>query len=391
MSTLVIWNFLGNLAMLIAAGGIAYLLLAIWRVHEFRERRAAPTSFPPKVTVMVPVHGAPARLYDCLRSICDQDYPDFQVVFGLHHPDDPGRAVIERVRAEFPHRDHALVIDERRIGANPKICNLANMYRAARHDVIVTVDSDVLVDPRFLRTITAPLADPAVGGVTCLYKGVPAIANFPSVLGALYINDWFIPSALVDLGMREMDLCYGAACAMTRRSLEATGGFAARASAVAEDDVLGELLCRAGFKIRLASCVVATVVSEPGFRSLFSHELRWMNSVRACRPWDHLMSVVMHATLPAAVLAAARPTALTSGLLAAIIALRIILHFLVRARFLPGSRPSPWLVPLRDCLNFCVWGTSFMTRSMRWGDLHLRPAGARRMVMECDATGGREA
>jgi len=370
------------LALMIAVGGVAYLLLAIWRVRQFKERRVGSPHFSPGVTVMVPVHGAPARLYECLRSICDQDYPDFQVIFGLHRHDDPGRTVIERVRAEFPRRDHEIVIDERRIGANPKVCNLANMYHAAKHDVIVTVDSDVLVDPRFLKTIVAPLADPAVGGVTCLYKGTPAFANFSSVLGALYINDWFIPSALVDLGLREMDLCYGAACAMTRKSHEATGGFAARASAVAEDDVLGELLYKAGFKIRLAPYVVTTMVLEPDFRSLLRHELRWMNSVKACRPRDHLMSVVMHAVLPTALLAAARPAALTIGLLVAIVALRQVLHLLLRARLLTQVPRTPWLVPLRDGLNFFVWTMSFLTRSMRWGDIQLRPAGARQMVAD---------
>lgn len=180
------------LTKMLALSAIAYLLLAGWRVFVFRERRSARIVFLPKVTVMVPVHGAPPRLAECLRSICDQNYPDFQVVFGLHSAGDPGRPVIERVIAEHPGRDLTLVIDERRIGANPKVCNLANMYQAVKHDVIVTVDSDVIVDRQFLEMIVEPLADAGVGGVTCLYRAAPA-ANLPSLLGALYINDWFIP------------------------------------------------------------------------------------------------------------------------------------------------------------------------------------------------------
>ena len=363
----------------IVLGGLAYLLLAIARTGRFRERRAIASEFTPPATLMVPVHGAPRRLYECLSSICKQDYPAYQVVFGLHSADDPGRKVIEQVMAELPEVDFELVVDGRRIGANPKVCNLANMYRAVKHDVIVAVDSDVLVDPHFLRTIVEPLADPAVGGVTCVYQGAPD-ANLPSVLGALHINDWFIPSALVDLNMGEMRLVYGASYALTRHSLLATGGFPARASAVAEDDVLGALLYKAGFKIRLAPYVVATVVAESNFRSLFRRELRWMCTIRACRPLEHLLSVVMYAQLPGILLTAINPAGWTFAMLAAVVALRWVLHGLVRRRVLNSAAISPWLVPLRDGMSFLVWAASFFTRSMRWGQHTLHYVGRREIA-----------
>ena len=362
-----------------ALGGIAYLVLAVVRTGQFRERHATVSDFTPPATLMVPVHGAPPRLYECLHSICRQDYPEYQVVFGLHSADDAGRTVIEQVMADLPEVDFDLVIDGRRIGANPKICNLANMYRAVKHDVIVAVDSDVVVDPRFLRTIVEPLADPAVGGVTCLYQGAPD-ANLASVLGALHINDWFIPSALVDLSMGEMRLVYGATYALTRHSLLATGGFPARASAVAEDDVLGAMLYEAGFKIRLAPYVVATVVAEPGFRSLFDHELRWMRSIRACRPLDHVLSVVMYALVPGILLTTINPTGWTFAMLGTLIVLRQIMHWLVRRRIVNSVTIAPWWVPLREALSFGVWVASFFARSMRWGQHTLHYVGGRQVV-----------
>ena len=69
--------------------------------------------------------------------------------------DDAARLVIERLIAEFPQHELQLVIDSRMIGANPKNCNLANIYPAARHDVIVMVDSDVRVEPDFLAGVVA--------------------------------------------------------------------------------------------------------------------------------------------------------------------------------------------------------------------------------------------
>ena len=366
-------------ALTLEIAALAYLCLAILHTMRFRviPRMSGKQTLAP-VTIMVPVKGSPPRLYECLRSICAQDYPHFQVVFGLHEADDPGREVIERVMTEFPHVDTRLIIDAHRIGSNPKICNLSNMYHAVKHDIIVMLDSDVYVDPHFLEVMVAPFADPNVGGVTCLYQGAPEF-GLASKLGALYINDWLMPSMLVDLSMREMDLTYGAAVAVTRNSLKNIGGFAAVADSVAEDDDFGELLHQRGYRVVLAPRIVATVVAEDNFSVLWHHELRWMRSVRACRARDHFLSVVMHALLPASLLTALAPFTPGISLLMLMIILRIVLHYLVQARLPVPVRISPLWVPVRECLNFVQWLASFVSNDMYWGEYSLRSIGDRRM------------
>jgi ceramide glucosyltransferase len=324
----------------------------------------------PGVAVLVPVHGAPPGLETCLASICDQDYPQFQVIFGLHAPNDPARPVIERLIAARPGLDLALVIDERLIGANPKNCNLANMYPAAKHDVIAMIDSDVRVGPEFLARVVGAFADPAVGGVTCLYKGA-SVGGLASRLGALAINDWFIPSALVHLALREIDRCYGAAIIVTRQALEDIGGFEAMASAVAQDYVLGQELQRAGYRLRLAPCVVETIVVERSLRHLFRREQRWTRALRAYQPVDHALSVVTHALPIAVLLLLPQPSLLAGASIAALLVLRIALHITVRARIPIADRAAPWLVPLRECLSFLVWTSTFATSRMRWGKRRL--------------------
>lgn len=347
---------------------ISYLTLAIWRMTRFSEYRQTQSPFQPPATIMLPVCGAPPRLYECLRSCCEQDYPVYQVVFGIHRADDAGRSVIERIISEMPHLNATLVVDDARIGSNPKVCNLANMYRAVRHDIIVMVDSDVTVDPAFLKTVIAPLSDPGVGGVTCLYKGNP-MANPASRLGAMHINDWLLPSILVDVGMRDMDVLYGAAMIVSRQSLESIGGFPSLASAVAEDDVIGKRLHAAGFRLRLAPYVVSTVVAEDSIESLFEHELRWMRSVRVCRPLAHACALVMHGLLPCSILL------LWPHFRAGHLAL-VLLHALLKHQLdvtastrLGTGRPAPWRALLvRECLTFSIWLASFTSRTMRWGE-----------------------
>lgn len=355
------------LAAALFLGGIAYLALAHYHILNRRARPRAATRECGAVTVMIPAHGAPPRLAECLRSVCSQDYPGMQVVFGLHSSDDPARPVIEAVMAEFPDLDTSLVIDARRVGTNPKNVNLANMLPACRHDILVMVDSDVLVRPGFIASIVAPFSDETVGGVTCLYSGTPA-DNVTSRLGALYHNDWFIPSVLVDISRRDMDICYGAAIAVTRKALEGVGGFRAMANAVAQDFVMGQMLHTHGFKIKLADSVVSTVVDEPGLGALTRHELRWSRAVRAVRPLEHLLSIFMNPLVPMAALALASwplPAALAA--VAVHLGLRQSLHILVRRRF-GVPKVAAWLVPVREAVNFAVWVRALFGRKVQWGE-----------------------
>ena len=70
-----------------------------------------------------------------------------------------------------------LVIDGRLYGTNYKISNLHNMYRAARHDVIVIADSDIRVSQRLPATHRRAAARSARSGiVTCLYRAVSTAA-----------------------------------------------------------------------------------------------------------------------------------------------------------------------------------------------------------------------
>jgi len=348
------------------AASLSYLALALSRVAAYRPVTPVAQAAQPAVTVMLPCHGAPPRLYECLRSVCEQNYAGpIQVVFGLHGPDDAARPVIERLIADLAGIDATIVVDPRRVGANPKNCNLANMMPAVRHAVLVIVDSDVLVSRDFLANVTAPFADQGVGAVTCIYKGDPE-DNGISRLGALYHNDYFIPSVLVDVGRQGVHLTYGAATAVTRRALDGIGGFEAMASAVAQDYVLGHQLRQAGWKIALASEIVTTVVAEPDLVTLYRHESRWLRNIRAVRPTDHLLWIVTTGLVPIVVLATAWPMAIGWGAVLVYLGLRTGLHFLVRRRIaLPPAEPA--LVPVREVYNFVLWAGSFLSRRVSWG------------------------
>jgi ceramide glucosyltransferase len=371
---------------LLLAAGTAYLGLALLRVAQWRPAPPSEPSLPP-VSLLVPLFGAPPRLAECLGTLLAQDYAgEVQVVFGLHHVDDPARPVVERLMAEWPGRDFTLVVDPRRAGPNPKNCNLANMVPAARHDVLVMVDSDVLAPPDLLAILAATLtADTRIGLATCPYRGI-AGASLWSRLGGLYIDDWFIPSVLVDVARRDMDFAYGAAIAVTRQALAAAGGFEAMAAAVAQDYVIGHAVSRAGFTVRLAPCIVGTIVAEDTAARLFAHELRWNRTIRAVRPLDHGLSIVTSPLLPFLLLALPSwsPGAVMGGA-GLLLVLRGLLHLLLRRR-LPLEPRSLWLLPVRECFNALVWAVSLTGRRIRWGDQVMVTGSGQ--TMRVDESGG---
>lgn len=352
-----------------------YLLLALVQVWRFRLRALAPAETP-GVTLMLPCHGTPLRFAECLETLCRQDYPGpLQVVFGLHGPDDAARPVIEALMASLPDLDATLVIDGRRLGTHPKNCNLANMMGAVRHDVIVLADSDVLAEPHWLRTLIATLERPGVGASTCLYKAA-AEGNFASRLGAAYINEWFIPSGLVDLAVHGLGTAYGVAIAIRRRLLDDMGGFAAMASVVSSDFTLGNEVRRRGLAIGLAPTVVSTVVAEPDLAALYRHEMRWMRAIRATRPLDHALWISSSALVPLALLAPAWPAWVALAAVGIHLALRLAIHVLIGQRLgIPGL--SAGMLILREIANFLLWGGSFLGRHVRWGSHVIHTGGER--------------
>lgn len=353
--------------MLLGLGALAYLLIALWSTWRFRERaNPAPGWYPP-ISVLKPVFGNAPRLYECLRSFCEQDWPDYEIVFGAHAEDDPAVDIVRRLIRELPDRDIRLVIDADLAGPNRKAANLTNIYKAAHHDIIVLSDSDVWVDSHCLAAMAAPFVDDAIGAVACVYKARP-VAGFASKFAALYVNDWFIPSVLVDVDLRGIDFLFGAMCAVRRQALDAIGGFARLSQYLADDFVLGQLVARAGWKIVLSPYACDTMMDDRDISEMLIHEIRWQRTVRTCRRLDHALSVM---TFPLPLLLALllpHPTEIGLSLIGLEIGLRILLHHRLRRSFTISAPARPWLVPLRDCVCFLAWAVALFGSSVRWRD-----------------------
>ena len=366
---------MASLGTLLAAAALGYavvawLALRLWRNSSGARRQldGSDTVRPPQalpVTVLKPLCGAEPGLDHSLRSFCEQDYAgDVQIVFGVQHAADPALAVLEGLKRDYPRLDLTVVVDSTRHGASAKVSNLINMMRAARHDWLVLADSDVRVPPGYLTAVAAPLADPSVGIVTCPYHGVPRPGLW-SLLGALFINDWFIPSVRVAALFGSRAFAFGATIALRRDALDAIGGFRPIADQLADDYRLGQLTRRRGLRTVLSDVVVDTAVDERTFRHLAQHGLRWLRTIRVVRPGGYALSAITF-SLPVALIgcALAGGTPVTLALVAATAVLRLMLHF--SAQRSARSWSQLWAIPLADALGFALWCGAFVKREVQW-------------------------
>jgi ceramide glucosyltransferase len=365
---------LAVVAAALAVAGLVQALIGALMVRGFA--RAAGPALPdtrrawPAITVLKPLHGDEPMLAEALESLCRQDYPHYQIVFGVQDPADPARAVAARLAARYPHLAITVVVDPMQHGSNRKIGNLINMYPAARHDVLVIADSDLHVRPDYLRRLVTALEQPGIGLVTTLYAGLPADRGLIARLGALQITEIFLPGALMARALGRRD-CLGATMMLRRATLERIGGLNSLADHLADDHVLGALARSLGLGIALARTVPATTVPETRIGPLFRHELRWGRTIRALVPFSFLLSAIQYPLAWAALAVAAAPSFQALGLFALAWAWRAAT---ARAssqglRGLLGPlarRPALWLLPARDMLSIVVMVASYAGSRVEW-------------------------
>ena len=351
------------------AASYAVLTFIAFLVWQLRKPPRTSVQLPP-VTLLKPLCGAEPGLYEHLRAFCQQDYPEYQIIFGVRDPADPACSVVERLIEEFPSLPIDVVINPQLHGSNLKVSNLINMLARARHEFLVMADSDAFVGPDYLGIVTAPLLDPAVGLVTCTYRGVPTEGIW-SRLGAMYINEWYVPSVLLAWLFGYQGYVSGQSMCMRHDTVRAIGGFRAIANHLADDHRLGELVSELGLRIVLSPYMVEGEHDEQTYESLARHEIRWMRTIRVLRPRSFRM-IFLSFSFPLALFGllltvVGESWSIAAWALFAITGIiRLAFHFAPRIQ---GKQPlfaDIWLLPVRDLLLCWIWCRSFFTSRVTW-------------------------
>ncbi len=347
-----------------ALAAAAYYLLAIIAAIRW-PKLTRPAADPPvthlPVSILKPVHGRDPRFYDAIRSHAVQEYPEFEILFGVSDPADPAIVEINRLRRAFPECPislHVVATD----APNAKAGVLAELARQARYPVLLVNDSDIHVEPNYLQEVTAPLADSSVGLVTCLYRA--AADSFAARAEALGIATEFAPSVLVARLLGVAEFALGSTMVFRSAVLREAGGFQAIQQYLADDYQLGHRIHQCGYRIVFAPSVVETHLGSESWPQVWRHQVRWSRTIRVSRPQGYYGYVVTHASLWALV-------ALAAGQWwAAAIALsvRLIAGLWIGAGILKYRRAAIYfpLIPLRDLFGFAIWVAGLFGRTVEW-------------------------
>jgi len=360
---------------LLALAGAAYFGLCIWAARRFAPKDRAVWDFAPPVSLLKSLRGLDPLMYAAFRSHCQQDYPEYELLFGVSDPDDPALELVARLQQEFPERSVRVVPCPDSLGLNGKVSTLAQVLPHARYEHILINDSDIVAGPDYLRRVMHEFAGEHVGMVTTLYRGL-AGKTLPSTLEALGLSTDFMGGVLV---AREMEggvrFALGATIATTKNVLREIGGLEALADHLGDDYELGARTAAAGYKVELADAVVETALPDYTWREFWAHQMRWARNVRDRRRAQYFGLIVTSGLAWGilAVLAAPRVW-WTWAALALIAVVRVGAAVAIGRGVLadPDVLGNLWLLPLRDFAALAVWLASFFGNEIEWRGLKFR-------------------
>lgn len=329
--------------------------------------RSGRTGFAPPVSILKPIYGADAGFYNAIASHAKQQYPEFEILFGVRNPEDSALPHIRRLAAEFPHVPVRIVTAMEQT-PNGKTGALAALAAAARHSILLVNDSDITVEPGYLNTVVAPLREPSTGLVTCLYRA--RATSFPARCEALGIATDFAPSVLVARLLGVAGFALGSTMAFRAADLRRIGGFEAFPDYLADDYQLGLRITQLGLRVELADAVVETNLGAGTWRDVWKHQVRWSRTVRVSRTsgyYGYIATQTSFWALIACLGGAWRP-AMTA------ISIRILAGVVVGAGVLRDRQVVRywWLIPLRDLFGFAVWAAGLTGRTVEWRGQKLR-------------------
>ncbi len=328
----------------------------------------------PGISVLKPLRGVDDDLEANLASFAAQDWPDCEVLLGLHDAGDPAAPVARAAALRWPGR-FRVVLQGGETGMNPKVSQLATLVAAARHDLLVVSDSNVRVAPGYLAEIAARLEDPAVGLVTHLIAGVGE-RSAGALLENLHLAGGVAGGIAAAKAIADRDVVMGKSMALRRADLATLGGFDPVKDLLAEDYVLGRMVPEVlGKRVELCSRPVENVVQDRTVTQFTHRARRWAVLQRTLvGPVPYAAQALRNPVLLATLALLAAPGRWTALAWCAVAAARALLDGRAGAALRPGGFRAVELaaVPLKDLLLGAAWAEGFVRRTVDWRGTRLR-------------------
>jgi ceramide glucosyltransferase len=349
----------------LVSASVIYCVLAIVAAVRYRKSGAPPLREFPPVSVLRPMAGDRDNTEAGLRTVFEQDYPDFEIILGASSPDDAAVPIALRLMAEHPEHAARLIFTGDSPHPNRKVWQLRALWEEARHETIVMADSDIRWAPDCLKMVVSELAQEGVGLVTCPYRAIAGPSRW-SQMEALGLNVDFISGMLTARMLIGMDYAIGCTIATRRPEIDAIGGLQEVQPYLSEDFVIGNRMHASGRTVILSRSVIEHYIGNDPLRAVWKHRLRWARGSRRSRPLGYLGEVFTRPAVPAVALWILAPE---WGALAALaLAMRLALVWMGAVRVLADRdlRRRWWMLPAEDVAAFATWMLGFFGNKLVW-------------------------
>jgi ceramide glucosyltransferase len=362
------------LVILITGSLVFYLACAIFTRRFFAIQPENPKTYTPPVSIMIPVCGVDPGAWENWSSFCQQNYPEYEVLFGVTDPQDSAIPLLEKLVAHFPDRTK-LFTDLKPRGVNYKDSNLSYLLAEAKHEYIIFADSDIRVNSDYIHTVINSLVDPNVGMVTCAFIGYDP-QSLGSAMASFSRCFDFIPSLLIarflDGGLK---CAIGSTIATRKTTLADYGGL--KFNRIGSDYNIGKRAALAGYQVILSPYVLEADTGKETITDVFKRELRWARTIRFNRGFQYYTMIFCYGTIfcfPLLVISGFASWAF--GLTIVTLVVRYVQVFVsIFSINSPKLIKWLWALLLRDLLTFMVWFIGCLGSKVYWRGRLLRIQG----------------
>nr|NIR51905.1 glycosyltransferase family 2 protein [candidate division KSB1 bacterium]NIR68887.1 glycosyltransferase family 2 protein [candidate division KSB1 bacterium]NIS27254.1 glycosyltransferase family 2 protein [candidate division KSB1 bacterium]NIT74139.1 glycosyltransferase family 2 protein [candidate division KSB1 bacterium]NIU27988.1 glycosyltransferase family 2 protein [candidate division KSB1 bacterium] len=273
---------------LILLGGLAILRSLASLIDSVRYRKTAENAleeayphFAPKVSLIVPCKGIDPGFDDNIRSLLNQDYQHFEIIFVTETTDDPAYSRLKDILSRINRSASKLVTAGVTDKCAQKIHNLLHAVQKANAEaeVLVFADSDIRVHGSWLRHLVRPLQDQRVGATTGYRWYMPIKGNFWSLVRSV----WNMTSANV-LFSNKYNFAWGGSMAIRKDTFEALHIARKWQTGLSDDMILSQAVKAGGYGIKFVPQSIVATYEKTSWRSLLEWTSRQLTIVRMYEP-----------------------------------------------------------------------------------------------------------
>lgn len=353
---------------LILMGLVAVTLGQLATRRHFKNLNPPPLPKPaPKISILKPVEGAGPNTHEAFASFCKLDYPgEVEIIIGTIRSEDPVVAIVRRLQTEFPAREIRLVFAELQ-GTNRKTSIMETMWKTATGDFLFFSDADVAAPKNYLQQLVPRLAQPGVGCLTCLPRGVEA-RTLGGQMIALHYGFNYLPQWMLAQRTTGIHWAIGHTMAVPRAALEKIGGFKNFLNHLADDYELGHRVSQLGLRVIVPPLLLDCAAPAESFGEAFTRMQRWKRTIRRSRGAQFLGVIITYPVFWALLLALLQPLVWWSwsALLAVILIRWLLAAGLQSVVKMPDWPQAWWLLPVVDVVEGITFFGAYFGRTIFW-------------------------